>query len=146
MAPARKAAASVRLPTGITSIPSTTAASFALAAGTTKTRSVPDFAYHGIVVQPIRRKLAAGDQQTQRDRQVEGRRLFGELRRGQIDDDAFKKSLIAGIRQSAFAPMTTFAHRGVGQTDQHRMRVGGRGEVDFHFNRMSVDAQERECP
>ena len=116
ISPVRKATAWARLATGMTSMPSTTAASAALALGTSRPRrllparpaamAIDSAPLVGRVL-PSRASspttaywsnrsdgdLPAAGQDAQRDRQIERRGLFGQIGRGQVDDDAVLRPL-----------------------------------------------------
>jgi hypothetical protein len=66
--------------------------------------------------------LPAGNQQRQRDRQIEAAALFGQLGRRQVDRDASGRKRIAGIQQRRAHALAALAHHGSRQTDDGEIR------------------------
>ena len=142
----------------------TTAASRALAAGTMSLRNAlrrgghrhrqgaldrPDAAVQGQladdgeVAQLFGQQLAGGDQQAQRDRQIEAAGVFAEVGRSEIDDGAAGMPGVAEIGQGALDAMNALLDRHLGQADEDRLGQPGR-DIDFDLDGNGVDADEGE--
>jgi len=95
---------------------------------------------HG-VAQGALRKLAAGNEKAQCDRQVEGRPVLAYVGRREVDGDAAKRKHEAGVGQGGTDALSPFLHRPVRQSDR-----GERGQAvaDVHLDidRIRVDAQD----
>ncbi len=103
-----------------------------------------EFAHADPALHLFRLKLPRGDQHAQGDGKVKAGGVFGEIRRGQVDDGAPGGTLVAKVGQGAFDAVNAFAHRCLGQADEHRFRQP-RGSVDLDFDRHRVDADQGEC-
>ena len=145
---------------------STTAASRALATGTSSRRTPRSRAAIAIdsapfigrtlpsrassptvaeVVQLLRQKLPGGHQQAQRDRQVERRRRLSQVGRGQVDDGAAVAGVVAEVAQGPLDPVDALPDGRLRQADQHRLGQAGERIVDLHLDRHGVDPDQGEC-
>ena len=147
----------------MTSTPSTTAASAALAVGTSIPRSPAcsaaamaidsaplggpggavegQFAHHGVLPEPIGVDLSAAGQDAQGDGQVERGGLLGQIGRGQVDDHAVLRALEARVDDRPLDPVGALLDGRLRQPDQHGFRQPGGRNVDLHLHRQGVDAQ-----
>lgn len=101
-----------------------------------------ELTHHRIVVESLRRELAASGEDAQRDRQVERGRLLRKLGRRQIDHDAIVGPIEARIDHRAGDTVGALADGGVGEPDEHRRRQGARRHVDLHVHRHGVDPDQ----
>ena len=81
-------------------------------------------------------------QDAERDRQVEGRAHFAHIGRRQVDGDAVRGKLEAGIADGAADAVAAFAHARVGQAD-HREAGQPEGNVHLDVNGAGLDAEKR---
>ncbi len=100
-----------------------------------------DLADHERVGQPLAGKLPAGDEDAQRDGQVEGRAVLADVGGGQIDSDAAERELKAGVGQGRADPFPALLDRSVGQPNGGE---GGQaaGDVDLDVHGVRVDSQQ----
>ena len=161
---AKKPTACARLATGMTSIPSTTAASAALSAGTTMpaqarllarrpspSRARPSPAASCRRAPARRRRRTARTAPTascplpasmpERDRQIERRRLLRQLGRGQVDDDAVLRADEAAVDHRPLDAVRALLDRRFGQADEDRLGQRARRDVDLDLDRQGVDAR-----
>ena len=66
---------------------------------------------------------------------------FGQIGRGQVDDDAILRALEAGVDDRPFDAVRAFLDGRFGQADQHRLRQAARRDID-----LDLDRQARRCP
>ena len=78
--------------------------------------SSPTTAY---VLEPVGRDLPAAGQNAERDRQIERRRLLGQLGRGQVDDDAIVRAQEARVDHRPLDAVRALLDRRFGQADEH---------------------------
>ncbi|CUI79699.1 Uncharacterised protein [Achromobacter xylosoxidans] len=89
-----------------------------------------------------RRQLSGGQQQAQRDGQVEAAGLLRNVGRRQIDRDAAGGEIEAAVEDGRAHAFTAFADFGVGQADHVETRQA-RPQVRLDAHRMGVQATER---
>ena len=124
---------------GITSTPSTTAASAALSAGTSSPRRPfcvgrghghrqralgrprravqGQLADDGVLLEQLGGRLAAAQEDAQGDGQIERRGVLGHVGRGEVDDDAVLRPLKARIDDRPLDAMGAFLDGRLGQAD-----------------------------
>ena len=146
----------------MTATPSTSAASAALARGTT-TRAQPARARgggdreraadrpHAAVERELAgdrdagemvlQRMAGRGEERERDRQIVGGAFLAEVRRREIDGDAAGRDLEAGVAERRADAILALADARVGEPDGLRVRDAGR-EVDLDLHRVGVDADE----
>ena len=78
----------------------------------------------------------------ERDRQIERRAGLADVGRRQVDGDAVRRKLEAGVADRAAHAIAALAHAGVGQAD-HRERRQAERHVHLHMDRAGFDAEER---
>ena len=143
---------------------STTAASGALAAGTSNPSRFSAAACSAMAstpligrVSPVRRQLAddgegagplegdlaAAKEQSQRDRQVEPARVLLQVGGGQVDHDPIDRPAVSRIDDRPLDPVRALAHRGLRQAHQDRLGIRGEGDIDLDLDRGRVDSDER---
>jgi len=103
-----------------------------------------EFAHHGVVAEPFGGELAAAGEDAERDRQVERRRLLGQLGGGEVDDDPVVGPAEAGVDHRPGDAMRALADGRVGHADEHGGRQGPGRDVDLDVHRDGVDAEQRE--
>ncbi len=148
--------------TANTSIPSTTAASRALASGTTTalilcsraaSAAERDSAHRAHL--PIQRKLAQKNiliellaeeralaaQNRKRHRQIERRTFLANVGGRQIDGDALKRKLVAAIFQRGLDAFAAFLHGNVRQADNIEIAGLARADVHLDLHEVGVNAK-----
>ena len=76
--------------------------------------------------------------------EVEARPFLAYIGRGEVDGDALIGIAEAGVDESAFDALATFADGHVGHADHHRVpRVAGCKHVDFDIDQVSINAIDR---
>ena len=149
---------------GMTLRPSTTAASGALAAGTSRPSRLlggglqghgqdaldgPGLAGEGQLADdgeragPLEGDLAAAQEQAQGDRQVEPAGVLLEVGRGQVDDDPVDRPAVSRVDDRPLDPVRALADGRLGQADQDRLGLDGERDVNLDFDRGRVDSDER---
>ena len=81
--------------------------------------------------------LTAGDQNADRDGQIEAAALLGQISRGEIDRDPAGRHLKAGIDQCGADAILGFPDRRLGQPDDGHARQSA-GHVDLDGNRCGI--------
>ena len=143
---------------------STTAASGALAAGTSRPSRLlggglerhgqdaldgaglagqGQLADHGEGAGPVEGDLAAAQEQAQGDRQVEPAGILLEIGRGEVDHHAVDRPAISRVDDRPLDPVRALADGRLGQADQDRLGLGGERDVDLDFDRGRIDSDER---
>ena len=77
----------------------------------------PDLAQHHVLLEALFRELAAGHQNAERDGQVEGRAVFANVGRGQVDGDATERKTKARVDQGRTDAFPALLYRAVRQAD-----------------------------
>ena len=145
------------------STPSTTAASAALAVGTSIPRSpacsaaamaidsaplvgrvVPSRANSpttAYCAEPIGVDLSAAGEDAQRDGQIERGGLFGQIGRGKVDNHAVLRALEARVDDRPLYPVRALLDGRLRQPDQDGFRQPGGRNVHLDLHRQGVDAK-----
>ena len=98
-------------------------------------------AHDRVLLKPFAGHLSAGRQNAKRNRQVERRRLFGQLSGRQIDHHPIVRPQVAGVHNRTTDPMRALLHRRFRQPHQHRLRLRRRRDIDLHLDRFGFDSQ-----
>jgi hypothetical protein len=101
-----------------------------------------EFAGEFVGIQPGRLDLFRGDQDAERDRQVETAGFLGQVGRGEVHGDAPLRELEAAVLDRGAHAVAGFLDFGVGQADQGEGRQAG-GEMDFDRDFRGRKARQR---
>ena len=102
------------------------------------------FAHEREAVELLGRDLPRGDEDADRDGQVERARVLPQVRGREVDDRAAGREPVAEVHHRAFDAVDALAHGEFGQPHEHDLGHVRRCRVHLHFNRYRVDADERE--
>ena len=149
---------------GKTLSPSTTAASGALAAGTSRPSRFSAAACKAMARTPLRGRvspvrassptmairtgpvegdLSAAQEQSQGDGQVEAAGVLLQVGRGQVDDDPVDRAAITRVDDRALDPVRALAHGGLRQAHQHGLGLRRERDVNLDFHRCRINSDER---
>ena len=97
------------------------------------------FAGKFVSVQLVRRHLTRSRQNTDRYRQIETARLFGQIGRGQIDGDFFSRKIKPALNNRRPHTVAAFLYLGIRQADD--IECGQTvGQMGFHLHQRRVHA------
>ncbi len=105
----------------------------------------PDLTQHDELRQRTRRDLATGDEDPERDGEIEARAGLRPVGRGQVDRDAPERKLEARVHDCGVHPFPALLHRALGQPDG-RERGQAIGKIDLDLDRIGIDAEHSGGP
>ena len=89
--------------------------------------------------------LSAASQDAQRDRQIKCGGLFWQFRWGEIDDDSIVRPIESRVDHRPGHAVRALADGRVGQADDNGRRKCSCRDIDFNFNRHSINPKKGEC-
>ncbi len=102
------------------------------------------FADDGVLGELFGGHLPAADERAQGDRQIERGGVFGQVGRGQVDDDAALRALEARVDHRPLDAMRAFLDGRLGKADQDLLGQSAGGDIDLDLDGQGLDADERE--
>lgn len=112
------------------------------APGRTQRPVQSQFADHAVLLQSVGTELAAGDQNPERNRQIERCRLLGEIGGRQVDHNPVNGSDVPAVDQRPLDAVRALADGRLGESDQNCLRHRRGGDVDLDFDRSGFDAEQ----
>ena len=103
-----------------------------------------EFADAGAVVELVGGELLRGEEQAERDGQVERPGVLAQVGRGEVDDGAAGRAEVAEVGERPLDAMDALADGEFGQAHQHRLGHVRRHRIDFDLDRDRVDPEQGE--
>jgi len=100
-----------------------------------------EFAKHGVALLGFGGDNSGGGEEADRHGEVKGGPLFFDVSRGQVDGDPAGREFVAGILDGGFNAVLAFLDGSFGEPNRRELRQA-LGNIDFHLDRISVDAEQ----